>query len=309
MSTKTNISGFIYYKSKDTKEIYFESIKTKVIGKLKTYILNEVEDDLKKYMITIDGSNNIIDGSNAIPNMVERIQRIKTPNRREAIIDISNGQNNLIQKLKGNLSINEFLNAVSPTDKGSTNTLSYKANVDNIQQIRTALANNDKKKFNELSQPYLPNNLLQNKYKELKDNNVNTVIKIIHKKNADIIDATIKNHPHIINYLFFMLKTLNINFINRFNTCQLNNTDKLIIDCVKVVRMNIDRVYFFTIIYDGENIKDIYINNNSMNETLDNNSNVSDINTQLNNYMASFFTKDYSNSDKLTLIMEKFGML
>ena len=40
MSTKTNISGFIYYKSKDMKEIFFESIETIVSNETKTYILN-----------------------------------------------------------------------------------------------------------------------------------------------------------------------------------------------------------------------------------------------------------------------------
>lgn len=304
---KKEISGFIHYKDANTKEIYFESINIDS----KTYILNKVEDDLNKYMITMDGSNNIIDGSNNIidvSNAIFNIIEIMDITASNKMMDtLSSKQNILIKNVKDNQYIYDFLNS---TDASSNYLwVELKQNIETLNQL-LKLQKLQTLDNSELTVVYK----LTAKYKVRINKNtksskiIKTLIHLIHKDVENLINNTdYSNHkylPYIINDLFFILKTLNINLINIFDNCELDSIDDLIKKCVNNKGINTDRVFFFTIIYNENEITDMHINNKSLHEALENKGDI--IDEQLNSYINFLLKTDSTIDEKVTLIMDTF---
>lgn len=279
----TTISGFIHYKDANTKEIYFESINIDS----KTYILNKIKDDLNKYMITMDGSNNMIDGSQHIKGSDQLSEIIGSIdlNENDKTNAIATAQNSLIEKLKKK----NFLNSI----ENSSLWVELKQNIETLKQLQQELL------------------AVKNKIVESK---IVKSIKLISTSNQRIISNNVntsKEYTDIINFLFFMLKTENINLITIFNDCTLDVTNDLIDKCINNTGIiNIDKVFFFTIIYNENEITDMHINNKSLHkaldlqEALDNNSNT--IYGQLNSYINFLLKTDSTIDEKVTLIMDKF---
>jgi len=220
------VSGFIYYKTAEIKEIHFEYI----IYNGKTTILNDDPNNNTNYMITIDASSQILEN---VENIYEKIIGKSNIDNKD-VLDAE--RNKLFKKLRNIKSVEDLFN-LKNNEQGKPLTTLIKEN----KKLKKQLNNNAKVKN--------PNDLPTSK--KILDN----ILEI-----TRLLESN-KDSYTIIMKLFFILKTYNKQFNKMFNNC--HNIDD-ITKCFDNIKIDPQRIIFFLLKFDNDNnINKIYINNHN----------------------------------------------
>ncbi len=229
MDTNT-VSGFIYYKTAEIKEIHFESITYNGI----MTILNDHPNNNTNYMITIDASSQILENVNNIYKKI--IEKSKQLNNNQNNV-LYGQRKNLFKKLETLESVNDLFN-LKEQEKTLKNL---------IEEIKV------------LKNKELVDELITEA--EIETNKKNII------RNTEEITTLLKSNKDtdtFIMKLFFMVKTYNTNFVQMFNKCDdIDDINK----CFDNIKIDPQRIIFFSLVFDkNNNINKIYINNDTKSE-------------------------------------------